>query len=300
MTEPKAGVVVVGSLHYDLMVDAPDRPRKGETVTGTRWYPKFGGKGGNQAVAAQHAGADTRFVGALGTDNFADFMLEALNSQGLNTKWIATTNSCGSGMSVAIMDAEGDYGAVIVTGANATLGQDHLSDKSIWSGAKALILQNEIPESANLHAAKVAKDHGMMVGLNAAPSRALSDELLDLVDVLVVNAIEAQDLCDVGVSDLASAQSAAIALAKRVPHAIVTAGGDGVAYASNDQMCFAIEAEKVKLISTHGAGDVFVGTLFAALARGTAMKIAVIGSNSAAALHVSRKPESSAETPSSD
>ena len=27
-------VVVVGSLHYDIMVDAPDRPRKGETVPG--------------------------------------------------------------------------------------------------------------------------------------------------------------------------------------------------------------------------------------------------------------------------
>lgn len=289
MTEPKAGVVVVGSLHYDLMVDAPDRPRKGETVTGTRWYPKFGGKGGNQAVAAHNADADTRFIGALGTDNFADFMLEALKSQGLDTQWITKTKTCGSGMSVAIMDAEGDYGAVIVTGANAILGPDHLHDESIWSGAKTLILQNEIPESANLHAAQVAKDHGMLIGLNAAPSRPLSDELLNLVDVLVVNAIEAQDLCDVAVNDLTSALSAAIALANRVPHAIVTAGGDGVAYAANDHKAFSIEAETVELVSTHGAGDVFVGTLFAALARETDMKTAVTESNYAAALHVSRK-----------
>ena len=43
-------VVVVGSLHYDIMVDAPHLPRKGETVTGYSWRPKFGGKGGNQAV----------------------------------------------------------------------------------------------------------------------------------------------------------------------------------------------------------------------------------------------------------
>lgn len=290
MTEPKAGVVVVGSLHYDLMIDAPDRPRKGETVTGTRWYPKFGGKGGNQAVAAHHAGADTRFVGALGTDNFADFMLEALKAQSLDTRWITQTNDCGSGMSVAIMDSEGDYGAVIVTGANAILGSDHISDEGIWSGARTLILQNEIPERANLHAARAAKNHGMLIGLNAAPSRTLSDEFLNLVDVLVVNAIEAQDLCGVAVTDLSSALSAASALANRVPHAIVTAGGDGVAYASNSHEVFSIEAETVELVSTHGAGDVFVGTLFAALARGTDMKTAVTQSNFAAALHVSRKP----------
>ena len=60
MSAPKANdgdarvsaVVVVGSLHYDIMVDAPDRPRKGETVAGLSWSPKFGGKGGNQALAA--------------------------------------------------------------------------------------------------------------------------------------------------------------------------------------------------------------------------------------------------------
>jgi hypothetical protein len=39
-----SAVVVVGSLHYDIMVDAPDRPRKGETVAGLSWSPKFGGK----------------------------------------------------------------------------------------------------------------------------------------------------------------------------------------------------------------------------------------------------------------
>ena len=53
MTDPNnPTIVVVGSLHYDIMVDALDRPRKGETVTGYSWHPKFGGKGGNQAIAA--------------------------------------------------------------------------------------------------------------------------------------------------------------------------------------------------------------------------------------------------------
>ena len=57
-------VVVVGSLHYDIMVDAPDRPRKGETVAGRSWAPKFGGKGGNQAIAAQPASCPDRDGGS--------------------------------------------------------------------------------------------------------------------------------------------------------------------------------------------------------------------------------------------
>src|SRR6266545_3875634 len=77
-------IVVVGSLHFDIMVDAPDRPRKGETVTGFAWRPKFGGKGGNQAVAATEAGAEVRMAGAVGDDDFGHFLLEALWTGGVD------------------------------------------------------------------------------------------------------------------------------------------------------------------------------------------------------------------------
>ena len=49
-------VLTVGSLHYDIMVEADHLPRRDETAVGTRWFPKFGGKGGNQAVAVAKAG----------------------------------------------------------------------------------------------------------------------------------------------------------------------------------------------------------------------------------------------------
>ena len=79
----KNSVIVVGSLHYDIVIDAPHQPRKGETVTGHAWHPKFGGKGGNQAVAAARAGAATRFFGAVGADGFSDLMLSRALSMAL-------------------------------------------------------------------------------------------------------------------------------------------------------------------------------------------------------------------------
>ena len=126
MSAPKANdgdarvsaVVVVGSLHYDIMVDAPDRPRKGETVAGLSWSPKFGGKGGNQARAAQSQGVPTAMVGAVGNDDFGGALLAGLDRGGVDRSAVATLSGVGSGMSVAIFDAEGDYGAVIVSGAN--------------------------------------------------------------------------------------------------------------------------------------------------------------------------------------
>ena len=78
----RAGVVVVGSLHYDIMVRAPYLPRAGETLIGERWWWKSGGKGGNQAVAAARHGADTRLIGALGDDDFGTHLRDRLGAAG--------------------------------------------------------------------------------------------------------------------------------------------------------------------------------------------------------------------------
>lgn len=61
-------ILVTGSLHYDIVIHAHHRPEKGETVIGSGCSYKFGGKGGNQAVAAAKAGARVGFVGAVGAD----------------------------------------------------------------------------------------------------------------------------------------------------------------------------------------------------------------------------------------
>ena len=72
--------VVVGSLHYDIVVDAHHRPAAGETVTGTAWRPVFGGKGGNQAAAVVAAGIPCRMVSAVGDDGFGIFLRDRLRA----------------------------------------------------------------------------------------------------------------------------------------------------------------------------------------------------------------------------
>lgn len=280
-------VVVVGSLHYDIMVDAPDRPRKGETVTGFGWRPKFGGKGGNQAVAAAGAGAAVRMVGAVGRDDFGGFLLSALDAAGVDASRIERVDRHGSGMSVAISDAGGDYGAVIVSGANAAADPRVLDDPALWQGAGILILQNEMPEAINLAAAAAARRAGVRVCLNAAPYRPLAEAFAALVDILIVNAIEAEQMSGCPVGDLASACRAAETLAGGFDSVVVTAGGDGVAGIRPGQEPIAMPAIAVRLVSTHGAGDVFVGSFAAALAAGLPFADCLRSANEAAAIHVS-------------
>lgn len=284
-----SSVIVLGSLHYDLIVQGPGRPRKGETVTGTAWAPKCGGKGGNQAVAAARAGASVRMIGAVGDDDFGQTLRANLAQHGVEAARVAILPGQKSGMSVAIFDAEGDYGAVIVSGTNLAIDGAALAGQpELWGADNWLVLQSEIPEAVNLAGARLMAAAGGKIMLNAAPARPVSQALLDLVDILVVNAIEAEMLAQTAVVDsLAGAMAAAEVLLKRSRAVVVTAGGEGCAYADTSGVRVSLPAQKVVVASTHGAGDEFIGALAAALWRGGALKAAITAANSAAGLLVS-------------
>lgn len=285
MTAPPPLVTVFGSLHYDIMVEAPDRPRKGETVTGHAWHPKCGGKGGNQAVSAARAGVRAAMIGAVGDDDFGRALLDNLDRNGVDQRFVGVASGAGSGMSVAIFDESGDYGAVIVSGSNLTLGKKDITEAAeLIAQTAVLLLQNEVPEAANIAAARAVKAHGGRVVLNAAPARKLTAELIALTDIVIVNAIEAEFLAGVPVVDtLEGAAKAADILVASYPAAIVTAGGEGVAYRDRDGQAFALPAMPVEVVSTHGAGDEFVGAFAAWLARGEPVEAALAAANAAAA-----------------
>lgn len=282
-------VIVFGSLHYDIMVYGPGRPRKGETVTGERWSPKCGGKGGNQAIAAAKTGVPTAMIGAVADDDFGRVLMANQLTGHVDTRFIRIAEGVGTGMSVAIFDSDGDYGAVIVSGSNLAVGQvDVDAAAELFARGNVLVLQNEIPEAANVAAAQAMRSAGGRVVINAAPARDLSADLATLVDVIVVNQIEAEQLTRGPIVEtLDGALDAARRLAQIYPVAVVTAGGEGVACATREGLELAVPALKVELVSTHGAGDEFTGVLAAEIAKGSEIAFAIDAANRAAAAHVS-------------
>ena len=216
-------VIVCGSLHLDVMVYSPRLPRADETVVGTKWALQCGGKGGNQAVMASRAGARVAMIGRVGADDFGARLRRRLVDAGVNSRAVLVDESVGSGMSAAIVRDDGDYGAVIVSGANLKL--EDAAVASQWKaigGARVLVLQNEIPEPANLAAANAAHSDGALVILNAAPVRVMTEALLDRVDCLVVNQIEAEMLSGGPIGDRGEAASALSRVGGRIKNVIVT------------------------------------------------------------------------------
>ena len=175
-------------------------------------------------------------IGRVGADDFGDKLLQHLVAEGVDTTAVAVDRSTGSGMSAAIVQDDGDYGAVIVSGSNLRIEPETVDEH--WRGlrgGRVLVLQNEVPEQVNLAAATVARRDGARVVLNAAPARPMAEELLEKVDVLVVNRVEAEMLSGRPVANREDAFEAARKVRASGRAAIVTLGGLGLVIHGDDE-----------------------------------------------------------------
>jgi ribokinase len=255
-------LLVVGSLHLDVIVRSPHLPILDETVTGSAVDYVFGGKGGNQAVAAARLGAKVSFVGCVGTDQFGEVLRKELQKNEVDISQLQAVSGA-SGMSVAIVDAQGNYGAVIVSAANLQIQANQIK---VPTGTKLVLLQNEVPADVNVAVARKAKAVGASVWLNAAPARVLPNDLLQFIDLLIVNRVE----------------DAFYKTTLEVDR-LTTLGSQGVHYAGQ-----IISGFDVHVISTHGAGDAFLGALAAQLTQGVSLIDGITFAQATAALHISQ------------
>lgn len=254
-------VFVLGALHLDVVVTAPTLPRIDETVVGRDVAYVFGGKGGNQAVAAARFGAAVAMAGHVGDDAFGLRLLQGLDDAGVDRTQVQCRPGP-SGMSVATVDADGNYAATIVSGVNREIDGTGVT---LPPATRVLVLQNEIPPAANRAVSAVA-DPGICVIVNAAPAARSDPDLLGRADILVVNRVEAADLSGTGGDD-----PAAMALALLETGAgsvVVTLGAQGLVLARPGGAIRQLPGHPVKVQSTHGAGDCFVGALAAEIAAG--------------------------------
>ena len=272
---------VTGSLHMDVVVRAPHLPALDETVAGTAVDYVFGGKGGNQAVAAARHGAEVYLAGQIGADDFGRRIESVLAGGSVDISQLQR-DAGASGMSVAIVDDQGDYGAVIVSEANLRIDPERIE---ISEATGILLLQNEVPEEVNLSVAKKAKAAGAQIWLNAAPARDLTPAMSQLVDVLIVNRVEAEEYAGKSPAGF-DAIGAAQFLSGGRRTVIITLGAEGLVCAMTDGQIMAFQAFEADVVSTHGAGDVFVGALAAQVLGGMEFESALQYAQGAAALHV--------------
>ncbi|OZV75201.1 ribokinase [Micromonospora echinospora] len=257
---PQTRVVVVGSANMDLVGTAPALPRVGETVLGTDFVMVPGGKGANQAIAAARAGASGAFLGAIGSDSFGVTLRARITAAGVDTSQLRVTYGS-SGVALVMVNAVGENLILVTPGANASLTGLTDAELAAVRDADVMVAQLEIPVETVTEAAMAARSAGTRVVLNAAPARQVPTELLDLVDMLVVNEVEATALTGRG-------REAPEALLDLVPRAVLTLGADGAWYVDRDGTAVHVPAVEVDVVDSTAAGDAFTAALAVAWGEG--------------------------------
>ena len=284
-----ARIAVVGSVNVDMSLHVKRIPDPGETVIDGVFATAMGGKGANQAVAAARAGAAVSLIARVGKDTFGDEAVRALEHEHVDTRFVRRDPSAATGVAMIFVDAKGENRIGVASGANYCLSvEDVLAAEEVIASADALLLQLEIPLDTVEAAAKVATAHKVPVILNPAPACALLNGLLKQVSVITPNKGELQSLTGIAVRDDQQMNDAVANLqAEGVETVIVTLGPRGLILASQDGTHH-YESHRVKALDSTAAGDVFSGTLSAALAEGQSLPAATRFANAAAALSVTR------------
>jgi len=274
-------ILVVGSLHLDVIVHSSRLPKPDETLLGDKVSYRFGGKGGNQALAAAKIDVQVFMAGRIGTDNFGKQIYDTLSNQNINLDGLKIVDEA-TGMSVALIGSDGIYCAVVVSGANQTID---LSEIAVPDDLTVLVLQNEINTDANFEIIKKVPKSTFVI-LNAAPALTPNKDFFERIDLLIVNQLEAKMLLNEEPSIFNNLDALRKLQNLGPKEVIITLGAEGYTGISKNGEIFSEPGIKVDVLSTHGAGDSFVGTLAAFICKGEPINIAAQYAQASSALHV--------------
>jgi ribokinase len=305
-------VLVVGSVNVDLVVAAPRLPAPGQTVTGGDLVRYPGGKGGNQATAAARLGAAVAMIGAVGADDMGLEARSALESEGIDTRRLVTTERP-TGVALIIVDRRAENLIAVAPGANgevlAARVEAALQELAPGPGDVVLVCR-EIPADGVRAALDAGRRAGATTILNPAPADNLDAATIALADILTPNETElailagdgsAGEAPEVAARRLLAHRGAAgthdaevrepaagDAAAHREPAVVVTQGAAGALVVVEGRAGVVVPAPAVHPVDTTGAGDSFNGALAAGQAAGLDLLGAVRRAVAAASLSTTR------------
>ncbi|MBR1222801.1 ribokinase [Bradyrhizobium sp. U87765 SZCCT0131] len=262
-------VAILGIFVADLNFLASRMPAVGETLIGSGFAIGPGGKGSNQAVAAARAGAGVSFISRLAHDPFGELALTMWKAEGINPRVIETKTPTGAAF-IYIHESRGDNAVLVVPGAAGELSAaDVDAAADAIRGAGVFVTQLEQPAAAAARGLAIAREAGAITVFNPAPAGPFDDALYALSDYVVPNESEAQALTGIAVTDLDGARRAGDALlAKGAGTALITLGERGSLFHTQTRSVHIPPVSAGAVVATVGAGDAFVGSFAAALARG--------------------------------
>ncbi len=231
-----------------------------------------GGSAANTTVALARLNCKVGFVGKVGCDREGDLLLKDFHKEGVDTEGVIRAKRGKSGSVMGFVNKDGARALCIDSGVNDTIKLSEVNTAYV-SQARFLHLTSFIGETsfqtqkkllnALPETVKVSFDPGV---LYARRGLAQLEPIIKKSYVLIPNVVELELLT--GKKDYCKGADALIG--KGVKIVAVKLGGDGC-YVTDGRERHLIEAFKVKVVDTTGAGDAFCAGFLYGLLNGKSL-----------------------------
>lgn len=247
---PREDAWFVGLTTLDVVHRAGPPPSANEKITATRQDVAAGGPAANAAVLARALGIRAHLLTALGGSAVAAAARADLETAGVHLVDVAP----GHELAVSAIRVDEHTGARAVTSLDGGAADPPPPDFSALPDPDVVLIDGHYPRLA-VAAARVARERGALVVLDAGRWRPVFAELIGLADVVAASA-------DFTLPDGGRGPDALLTAGAGV--GVVTAGAGPVRYVTRAG-AGAIPVPAVPVRDTLGAGDAFHGALVAAL-----------------------------------
>ena len=277
--------VVVGMANMDTLISVDKQLEPGETVSVRHRMIIPGGKGLNQSLGIVKLGETASLIASLGSDLDGRAIFECLKTNAINTSGVSMHSEAPSGHAYIYVQEDSESSISVYGGANEQLTISQIDgNEALFADATCCLLQTEVDQAIILHAAELAKKHGVQVILKPCTISRIDSRLLQCVDILVPNQKEARKL----LPQCQSVEEQADYFFRRgVKTTIITLGAQGC-YKRDRSGAAYFPAVSISPVDATGAADSFIATLAVYLSRGRSLNEAIKYATCAAGLSTTR------------
>lgn len=233
-----------------------------------------GGGATNAAATFARQGLHVQFMGTIGHDPAGAAVLEDLDKEGVDTKYVSYSDRYNTGYSVLLLAPNGERTILTYRGASTHYDPKNFNLSNVeadWLYVSSLAGNIELLDKIFRQAKKKNIKICFNPGRGELKHTAQLKSLLEDVDVLLVNREEAGQI--VTGSNL---EELTRRLLNYVPVAIVSDGANGVVASDGKTIVRAGMYEDVKVVDRTGAGDAFGSGFLSYWSQGKSLKDSIV------------------------
>jgi sulfofructose kinase len=261
--EKEFDVLGIGCCAVDYVGTLDRLPERDEKKLMDEMRISGGGLNATALVAVSRLGFRAAHLGALGTDPLSGIARSEFEKEGVSTRWISTRAGAGPVFAFVVVEQTTGTRTIYVSTSDVyNLKPEDIPEEAVRSANVLLI--DDFQPVGSIRAAEIAREHGIPVVLDAeGPGSPHARRLIELSDYCAVGEAYALKW-----SGKHSIPKAAQHILDAGPSNVIITRGDRPMHVLTEEKEFEQPAFPAEVVDTTGCGDVFHGSLAAAVSAG--------------------------------